>query len=42
MMSAINLPFSPINLFPTYAVCCGEDKIGRTFLSLDARVLESF
>ena len=40
MMSAINLPLSPINLFSTYAVCCGEIKLGRTFLSLDARPLE--
>ena len=40
MMSAINLPLSPINLISTYAVCCGEIKLGRTFLTLDARGLE--
>ena len=47
MMSAINLPLSPINLFSTYVVCCGEIrkdlgeiKLGRTFLTLDARALE--
>ena len=40
MMSAINLTLSPINLFLTYAVCCGEIKLGRTFLSLDAKALE--
>ena len=39
MMSAINLPLSPINLFSTYTVCCGEIKLGKTFLSLDARAL---
>ena len=40
MMSAINLPLSPVNLFSTYAVCCGEIKLGRTVLTLDARGLE--
>ena len=27
IMSAINLPLSPINLFSTYAVCCGTTKL---------------
>ena len=39
VMSAINLPLSPINLFSTYVVCCGEIKLERTLLSLDARAL---
>ena len=41
MMSAINLPLSRIHIFLlAYAVCYGEIKLGRTFLSLDARGLE--
>ena len=34
IMSSINLPLSPINLFSTYAVWCGEIKLG-----LDARAI---
>ena len=40
IMSAINLPLSKINLSSTYAICCGEIKLGRTFLRHDARALQ--
>ena len=40
MISAINLPLSPISLFSTYAVCRGEIRLGRTFSGLDTRALE--
>ena len=42
VMSAINLPLSPVNLFLPYTtcVCCNEIKLGRTFLSRDARALD--
>ena len=39
-MSAIKLPFSPINLFSTFAVCCGKIRLGRTFFSLDTGALK--
>ena len=37
VMSAINLL---INLFSSYIVCCGEIKLGRTFLRFDTKALE--
>ena len=40
VMSTMNVPLSPINLCSTYAVYCGEIKLGKTFLSFDARALE--
>ena len=36
----VNMPLSPINLIFTYAICYGEIKLGKTFLSLVARGLE--
>ena len=40
MMSAISSLLLAENLFSPYAFCCGEIKLKKIFLSLDAEVLK--